>query len=115
MKQPPIVDLAVFAAPFLSWQLFKDGPTAFYVMQGLLVGYAAWRIRVLAGWKWIPFICFAWFVAAQQALCGALFQPRGGHICDDNTGIPWILITDTVAIMIAAYYSWRHSNARPND
>lgn len=115
MKQvPPLVDLVAFALPFLGWQLFKDGPTAFYVMQGLLICYAAWRVRRLAGWRWAPFMFFAWFVGLQQAACGALFPPRGGHICDDGTGFPFILVTDTVCAMVAAYYSWRN-HAGPND
>lgn len=116
MKVPPIADLIAVAIPYLSWPLFNrytstSGRVAFYCMLGALVVYSWWRVRQILGWRWKPVAWFAAWVGSQQATCGLLYEARGGHVCDDGTGIPFVLLTTLFLLVIAAYYALR-SNPR---
>lgn len=76
-------------------------------MQGLLIAYLAWRLRVLAGWQWIPAMLFAWFVGGQQFVCGLLYEHSGKSICDAGSGFPWVLLTCAALALICSYYASR--------
>lgn len=103
----PPIDLAAVAVPPLVWPAFDNGPTAFYVLQGLLVAYLGFRLRSL-GWQWIPVSWFAAFVGGQQAVCGALYVADGGHICDAGTHLPFSVITALSLTLCVLYYRSRH-------
>lgn len=120
MRPHPAVDLCAIATPYLLWPAFNDisptsGRVAFYCLSGLLVAYLAWRLRVLAGWQWIPVMLFACVVGGQQAVCGLLFEAKGSHICDSGTGFPWVLITVCILCLIAVYYTRKSPHDRPDD
>lgn len=111
-KVGPVVDLFAIATPYLLWPAFNDisptsGRISWYVMCGVLLGYLGWRIRVFAGWRWIPVMLFAWFIGAQQAVCGLLFEHTGSHQCDRGTGFPWVLVTALVLCVFGIYYATR--------
>jgi hypothetical protein len=111
----PAVDLLAIATPYLLWPAFDDisptsGRVSFYVLQGLFICYIGWRLKVFAGWRWIPVMVYGFFVGGQQAICGLLFEHSGKHVCDAGTGFPWILLTVTALAIFAAYYARRSSN-----
>ena len=100
--------LAVLTATYAGWQLFEDGPLAFYVSVGLLIAVLLRMVWTARGKEWRPVCLFGISLGLMQAGCGAAFSGNGrSFVCDSGTGLPISAIVFAGAFGLAVYYAAR--------
>lgn len=103
----PLILLAALVATYAGWQVFDDGPLAFYVSAGLLVCALLWQIR-RDHREWSPVCYFGMMLGLMQAGCGATFAGDGrSFVCDNGTGLPISAIVCAAAVGLAVFYMTR--------
>lgn len=99
--------LAAFAAVFMGWQFFPDGPLAYYIACGALIAALcierAHSIKTKTAW-----IVYGYGAAmgSMSAACGGLYAEQAdGYsiLCDKGTGLPVSLISGSLLLVAAAY------------
>lgn len=108
--------LVVITATYTVWQIFSDGPQAFYVSCGVLVAVLLLEIGRLRGGDWWPVCWYGAALGATQAACGSLFAGDGStFICDSGTGVPISLMTFTAGGFVALELLRRHRKKGARD
>lgn len=107
----PATLLGALTIAYAGWQVFDDGPMAFYVMAGLLIAGLLWQIARDNGGQWWPVCVFGIVLGFMQAGCGVMYSVLDGRsfICDAGTGLPLSLATMGAASMLAG---WLATKAR---
>lgn len=96
-------------AVYFGWQLFADGPRAFYVMAGLSVVGIFALAAMHGGRRWWPASAFGALMGALQAGCGMVVDGVSeGFICDNGTGLPVAGLTLSAAVGVVVWY-WQES------
>ena len=95
-----------FVATFMGWQLFQDGPLAYYITAAVLTSAlcirSAWGRGVRA---WAVF-GYGAAMSGLTAGCGAMFATHadGVHfLCDRGSGLPVSLVSGISGIAVAVY------------
>lgn len=104
--------LAAFAAVFLGWQLFPDGPLAYYVACGALICALcierAHSIKTATAWV---IYGYGAVMGAMSSACGAMYAAQAdgySMLCDKGTGLPISLISGGF-LLVAAAYTYKQS------
>jgi hypothetical protein len=96
--------LAVIVTAGMAWQLFSNGPLAFYISSALLIVY----LCALLAWKsplW-PIFLYGGLMSLMTAGCGAMFATRADgakFLCDAGSGAPVSLISGLGAIFLIGF------------
>lgn len=94
--------LLAFVVASTAWQLFPDGPLAFYITQGLLITMLCIQLaRKSPLW---PVYLYGALMAFMTSACGGMYAGHadGYHfLCDKGTGIPLSSISLGFALLIA--------------
>jgi hypothetical protein len=102
----PLALLACLVALYTGWQLFPDGPLAFYVSTGAFVVAVS-----VASRSW-PVGLFGTVLGAMHAGCGLMYVGDGrSFVCDRATGLPITPLVLSAGAGIAVYYVGRKKNA----
>lgn len=99
--------LLAFVLASTAWQLFPNGPLAFYITQGLLITMLC--IQLARKSKLAVVYLYGAFMAFMTSACGGMYAgyADGYHfLCDKGSGIPISSISLGSAILIALYL-WR--------
>lgn len=105
----PVINLLRFAfvaAVFMGWQVFQDGPLAYYIAAGLLIAWlAAERALTVTGKAWA---IYAWcsVQGITTSACGGLYaaQSDARHfLCDRGAGLPVSLFSGLLALAVVLY------------
>jgi hypothetical protein len=100
----PLTLLGCLTLTYAGWQVFDDGPLAFYVSAGLLIVVLLWKIGSDHGGTWWPVCVFGIALGLMQAGCGMLYAGDGrSFICDAGTGLPLSLVVMGAASIIAGW------------
>lgn len=101
-----MLQLAAFAAVFMGWQIFQDGPLAYYMACGLLIALLCiQRARALGGVAWAIY-GYGASMGIMSATCGGLYAAKAdgySMLCDKGTGLPISLISGGALLLVAAY------------
>ena len=98
--------LVAIMATFMGWQVWPNGPLAYYITAALLTCalflHAAW----VRGGRWWAVFGYGAFLSASTAGCGALYAAHadGRHfVCDRGSGLPVSLLSGVLGIAVAVY------------
>lgn len=99
--------LAALVFTYAGWQLFPDGPLAFYALCGLLVALLCLQQarRPGIGRMWAVY-AYGIAMGLGTTTCGGLYaaQADGYHfLCDKGSGVPISLISGGLALAVAVY------------
>lgn len=95
-----------FAATFMGWQVFEDGPLAYYIAAALLTCALCLRAAQGRGRRAWAVFGYGAFLSACTAGCGALYAAHadGRHfLCDRGSGLPVSLVSGLAGIAVAVY------------
>ena len=101
MKPVHLLLAVVFV--FTGWQLFPDGPLAYYILSALLGVVLLTLVGAALGGDWALVCAYGAIVYAMTAGCGSLFAASadGFHfLCDRGTGLPVSGFTLTLGILV---------------
>lgn len=102
----PEMFLGELVALYTVWQVFPDGPLAFYVTAGVWVAWRCLLVGIERSGQWWPVALFGVFLGLMQAGCGLLYVGDGrSFICDSGTGLPITPIVLAAACGLATYYA----------
>jgi len=105
--------MAELLVVYCGWQLFSDGPLAFYVIMGLWVAYRMALLGYEKGREWWPACMFGAVLGLMQAGCGFAYTGDGrSFVCDKGTGLPITALVLASAAGIIAYYARRLHRGR---
>ncbi len=96
--------LFAFAAVFLGWQLFEDGPLAYYIAAALLIAGLCVKLAIKEPELALAYACGT-VLALLTAGCGALFSLGASgkeFLCDKGTGLPVSMVSGAVLLVVAA-------------
>jgi hypothetical protein len=89
---------------YTAWQLFPDGPLAFYVSSGLFVVLVSVATR-----DW-PIAVFGSALGLMQAGCGLMYVGDGrSFVCDSGTGLPITSLVLAGGVGLGFHYWRRHA------
>jgi hypothetical protein len=91
---------------FTSFNLFADGPLAFYIAQAVFGSLVMLAIAKACGGR-IAVVClYGAFLYGSTAACGSTFSQKANgwqYLCDAGTGAPISAITLAVGMLIAGW------------
>lgn len=97
---------AAIVLTYVGWQLFPDGPLAFYTLCGLLVALLCLQLALKpVGRMWAVY-AYGVAMGLGTSACGALYaaQADGYHfVCDRGTGLPVSLVSGGLALAVVVY------------
>lgn len=96
--------LFAFAFVFMGWQLFEDGPLAYYIEAALLIAALSIRLAFNEPELALAYACGA-VLALLTAGCGALFSIGASgkeFLCDKGTGLPVSMVSGAIILVVAA-------------
>lgn len=96
--------LFAFAAVYLGWQFFEDGPLAYYIATALLVAGMSVRLATKEPELVLAYACGT-VLALLTAGCGALYSVGASgkeFLCDKGTGLPVSMVSGAVILVVAA-------------
>lgn len=96
----------IIAVVFIGWQLFPDGPLAYYMLTGLLIGWLCLQIAAHKGGRWWAVYGLGAGVGFLATTCGGLYAIKAdarAFLCDKGTGLPVSLFIGLAAIAVAVY------------
>lgn len=109
-----MLQLTAFAAVFMGWQAFPDGPLAYYMACGLLIALLCiQRARALGGVAWAIY-GYGAAMGTMSAACGGLYATQAdgfSMLCDKGTGLPISLISGS-ALLVAAVYVYKKGSGK---
>ena len=93
---------------FMGWQLFDDGPLAYYIGAGLLIGWLATERAITAPGKAWAVYAYAAACGLSSSACGAMYAAGADarhFLCDRGTGLPVSLLSGLLALAAVLYLS----------
>lgn len=104
----PLTLFAELLIVYTGWQLFPDGPLAFYTLMGVWVALLMFRLAFTLKGDWWPVCLFGVFLGLSQSVCGLAYVGDGrSFLCDKGTGLPITPLVMGAAIGILFYLTWR--------
>lgn len=101
-----LLRLAAVAAVFMGWQLFDDGPLAYYIGAGLLIAaLSIERAFTSPGRTWAVY-AFCACEGITTSACGGMYVAHADarhFLCDRGSGLPVSLFSGLLALACAAY------------
>jgi len=100
---------------YTGWQLFPDGPLAFYCLMGAWVASLMIRLGMAMRGEWWAPCLFGAFLGLTQSVCGLAYVGDGrSFLCDKGTGLPITALVLGVACGIMVYLIRRRHGRSPS-
>lgn len=102
----PITFLLAVMLVFTGWQLFPNGPLAYYVLSALALMFTLIWIATRVGRECALVALYGALQSGMTAACGGMYASSmdGFHyLCDRGTGLPVSGITLTTGLLLAAW------------
>jgi hypothetical protein len=98
--------LAAFAVYAFAWQLFSNGPLAFYVIAGVTTAWLCIELAIKSERKLWPVFGLGAAMAFLTSGCGALFVANTDgfrFMCDQGSGLPVSIISGLCFVGVLVY------------